>query len=173
MIRRPSFSPKSSGPCYERMLGLVFKVCAANGNIELTYLPVRIPRPRGLYATTGIPNSCAAENKPTDLASESSVNGEYSICRAAMGCTAFARRRVSAEHSDIPIYLTFPDLRGWDQRKSQRERSRHPLHGLCHGLYRELWAISVVEQTGRECRTSIGTVASGLNRHWSWPKTLK
>ena len=75
-----------------------------------TYLPVRRPRPRGEYATTVIPSSRAAFRRPSLGSSISRQKGEYSTCRAEMGCTACARRKVSSEHSESPIYFTFPAL---------------------------------------------------------------
>ena len=36
------------------------------------------------------------------------LNGEYSICTAAIGCTACARRSVAADTSDRPRWRTRP-----------------------------------------------------------------
>ena len=88
----------------------------SGSDIALTYWPVKIPRPNGLYATTAIPSSCATLKRSVFCSSKS--KGEYSIWRAEMGWTACARRRVSMEHSEIPIYLTLPDLRSNDQRSA-------------------------------------------------------
>ena len=38
----------------------------------------------------------------------SRLNSEYSVCRAAIGCTATARRTVSADASDSPRWRTLP-----------------------------------------------------------------
>ncbi len=78
--------------------------------VALTYLPVRKPRPRGAYATIATPSSRAVLSRPIFSSSMSSVKGEYSTSSAAMGWTACARRRVAAEHSEIPRYLTLPCL---------------------------------------------------------------
>lgn len=57
-----------------------------------------------------MPSSLAALNSPIFSSSMSSVKGEYSTWMAEMGCTAWARRSVAAEHSERPRYLTFPSL---------------------------------------------------------------
>lgn len=56
------------------------------------------------------PSSLATFISPIFGSSMSRVKGEYSTCKAEMGCTAWARRRVAAEHSERPMYLTLPDL---------------------------------------------------------------
>ena len=61
--------------------------------------PVRRPRPSGLYATKPMPSSRQAASEP---ASWSRVKSEYSLCRALIGCTAWARRSVAGEASDSP-----------------------------------------------------------------------
>lgn len=68
----------------------------------LTYCPVKIPRPIGLYATTLTPNSRAVASRPICGFSISKMNGEYSTSMAAMGWTACARRRLVLEHSERP-----------------------------------------------------------------------
>lgn len=79
---------------------------------ELLYAPVSIPRPSGQYAMIATPSSRHAASSPTSGRSISSVNGEYSTCSAWIGCTAYARRSVSAPQEDIARYLTLPSLRG-------------------------------------------------------------
>lgn len=39
------------------------------------------------------------------------VKGAYSNWTADIGWTAWARRRVSSEHSEIPMYFTLPALK--------------------------------------------------------------
>ena len=48
-------------------------------------------------ATKVVPSSAQASNTAT---SGLRVQGEYSVCSAVMGCSAWARRRVSAPTSD-------------------------------------------------------------------------
>ena len=75
-----------------------------------TYLPVRIPLPRGEYANTVTPSSRAACRAPIFGSSGSRVNGEYSTWIAAIGWTLYARRKVSPLHSHRPMYLILPSL---------------------------------------------------------------
>ncbi len=66
---------------------------------------VRKPRATGLKATKPTPSSAQASSTAT---SGLRVHSEYSDCTAAIGWTAFARRRVSAETSDRPMARTIP-----------------------------------------------------------------
>jgi len=68
------------------------------------------PLPRGEYATTLTPSSLAVFKSPIDSSSMSKVKAEYSTWMAEMGWIACALRRVEAEISDNPRYLTFPAL---------------------------------------------------------------
>ena len=80
-----------------------------------TNRPVINPLASGLYATMVTPSSRAVLRRLVVSDSISRTNGEYSICSAAIGCTAWARRRSSALHSDRPRYLTLPSLIQWCQ----------------------------------------------------------
>ena len=68
------------------------------------------PLPRGEYATILTPSSLAVFKRPMVSSSMSKVKGEYSTWMAEMGWTACALRRVEAEISESPRYLTFPAL---------------------------------------------------------------
>jgi len=68
------------------------------------------PLPRGEYATILTPSSLAVFKSLMDSSSISKVKGEYSTSMAEMGWTACALRRVKAEISESPMYLTFPAL---------------------------------------------------------------
>ena len=79
---------------------LARKSSAANSSGE-RIAPVRKPRPSGEYGTKPMPSSAAAAG----LASGSRVHSEYSDCSAVTGCTAWARRIVSAPglgQTDVP-----------------------------------------------------------------------
>ena len=69
--------------------------------------PVRKPRPSGLNGTKPMPSSRQVASTP---ASGSRVHSEYSLCTAAIGCTACARRIVSGLASDRPSVRTLPSL---------------------------------------------------------------
>jgi len=67
--------------------------------------PVRKPRASGLNATNVMPSSRQVSRTAT---SALRVHNEYSVCTAASGCTACARRMVAAETSLMPIARTLP-----------------------------------------------------------------
>ena len=62
----------------------------------------------------------------------SKVKGEYSTCMAEMGWTACALRRVEAEISESPRYLTFPTLEGMSVLICDWRGSIHSLDELGH-----------------------------------------
>jgi hypothetical protein len=94
------------------MRALVYDVSLTSQDRGITHtmLPESMPRPRGEYATIVTPSSRAVLRRSIFGSSMSSENGEYSIWRALIGCTACARRSVDAEHSERPRYLTLPCL---------------------------------------------------------------
>ena len=61
--------------------------------------PVRKPRPEGLYGTKPMPSSRTVGRISS---SGSRLHNEYSVCSAAIGCTACARRIVCGAASDRP-----------------------------------------------------------------------
>ena len=61
--------------------------------------PVRKPRPNGLNGTTPMPSS---RQVGTISSSSSLLHSDHSLCSAAIGWTAAARRMVSTEASDSP-----------------------------------------------------------------------
>ena len=67
--------------------------------------PVRKPRASGLNATNAMPSSRQVSSTAT---SALRVQSEYSVCTAASGCTACARRIVAADTSLMPIARTLP-----------------------------------------------------------------
>jgi hypothetical protein len=67
--------------------------------------PVRKPRPSGLNATMPMPSS---RHVGTISSSMSRLHSDHSLCSAAIGCTAAARRIVSTEASDRPRCRTLP-----------------------------------------------------------------
>ena len=67
--------------------------------------PVRKPRPSGLYATKPMPSSRTVGRISS---SGSRLHSEYSVCSAAIGCTACARRIVAGAASDKPRKRTLP-----------------------------------------------------------------
>ena len=71
--------------------------------------PVSIPRPSGLYGTRPMPSSRQAG---TISSSMSRLKSDHSLCRAAIGWTAAARRTVSA---DASRQAEVADLAGLDQ----------------------------------------------------------
>src|SRR6185437_13833502 len=54
------------------------------------------------------PRPSASHVASTPLRSGSRVHSEYSLCTTVTGCTACARRMVSALASDMPKCFTFP-----------------------------------------------------------------
>ena len=67
--------------------------------------PPRKPRASGLKATKAAPISRQASSTAI---SGLRVHSEYSVCTAAIGCTAWARRSVAADTSDRPSARTLP-----------------------------------------------------------------
>ena len=67
--------------------------------------PDSSPRDSTPYAVTDRPISSAVGRISASIPR---LISEYSICRAAMGCTACARLIVFGPISDRPIYLTCP-----------------------------------------------------------------
>ena len=67
--------------------------------------PVRKPRPSGLYGTKPIPSSRVVGSTSSSGVRSHSV---YSVCSAAIGWTAWARRIVAADASDRPSARTLP-----------------------------------------------------------------
>ena len=62
--------------------------------------PVSIPRPSGEYGTKPMPSSRQVGRTPSR--STKRHHTEYSVCSAAIGWTAFARRIVSGPASERP-----------------------------------------------------------------------
>jgi hypothetical protein len=91
-----------------------------------------------------IPSSRQAFMTPFD--SMSRLNGEYSICRAAMGCTAAARRIVSAVTPDMPMALTLPSLQGRSTR------------GRDHASY------TLLDELGKYCNGMLEGYGPGMSR---------
>ena len=92
-----SASPENRGICARRSLAA--KV------VEVSTVPVRKPLPSGLNGTNPMPSSAQAAS--------TSCSGRrhhrlYSLWIAVTGCTAWARRIVSAAASDMPKCLTLP-----------------------------------------------------------------
>lgn len=106
-------------------LGRFLRLSSASNSSKLLIWPAKNPRPIGENATTDTPSSRQVSKRP--LVSISKVHGLYddvirrtkvdercykaylySTWTAVIGCTLWARRRVSAEHSDKPRYFTFP-----------------------------------------------------------------
>jgi len=81
----------------------------------------------------------------------SKVKGEYSTWMAEMGWTACALRRVEAEISESPRYLTFPALEKMSIPLANGGRGGHSLDQLGHlgdGVFnrdRRVGAVEVVE----------------------------
>jgi hypothetical protein len=73
--------------------------------VSASILPVKNPLPSGLNGTKPIPSSSSVG---ITVSSGSRQNSEYSLCSAATGCTAWARRIVFALASDIPKCFTLP-----------------------------------------------------------------
>ena len=65
----------------------------------------RKPRASGLKATKAAPIS---RQVSSTAISGLRVHSEYSVCTAAIGCTACARRKVAADTSDRPSARTLP-----------------------------------------------------------------
>lgn len=66
--------------------------------------------------------------------SMSSVQGLYSTCTAAMGCTACPRRRVADEHSEKPMCLILPSLLregAGGRRESSCQREGRAIYSSC------------------------------------------
>ena len=75
-------------------------------NVVLSVIvPVRNPFPSGLNGTSPMPSSSSTARISCSGRRHQS---EYSLCTAATGCTACARRMVSAPGSDSPKCLTLP-----------------------------------------------------------------
>lgn len=156
-------------------LTLILVVCCYLGTRRLKsssskssgplYCPVIRPRPKGAYAMIATPSSRAVFRRANLSSSISRVNGEYSTCKADIGCTAWARRSVLAEHSEIPRYLTFPALRNdvsrsilWQILWCWLTWQTQPLHPRCANQTKIRQGTTV----SRICcgHTSIGTVES-------------
>jgi hypothetical protein len=83
------------------------RISVLGSNLTLrSIFAVRKPWPTGRHGTNPIPSSPQACRTP--LCSGSRCINEYSVCTAATGCTAWARRIVLALASDRPKCITLP-----------------------------------------------------------------
>ena len=85
--------------------GIVRRKSLASSEATSRRAPVRNPRASGLKATKVAPRLRQAS---ITAISGLRVHNEYSLCTAAIGCTACARRSVSADTSDRPMARIFP-----------------------------------------------------------------
>ena len=73
--------------------------------VDSSIFPVRYPLPRGLNGTKPIPSSSSVGRIS---ASGSRHHSEYSLCSAATGWTACARRMTGTPASESPKCRTLP-----------------------------------------------------------------
>ena len=85
--------------------GLVLRQSSSSKSSGRADLPVRKPWPSGEYGTKPMPSS---RSSGSTSSSGSRVHSEYSDCSAVIGCTAWARRIVSAPASDRPMWRILP-----------------------------------------------------------------
>jgi hypothetical protein len=78
---------------------------ASSNLVDASMLPVKKPFPSGLKGTKPIPSSSSVGRISVSGVRHQS---EYSLWSAVTGCTACARRIVSAPASESPKCLTFP-----------------------------------------------------------------
>src|SRR5207248_5145772 len=87
--------------------GMALRKSVLSNVVASSILPVRKPLPSGLKGTKPMPSSAHVGRISF---SGSRHHSEYSLCTAATGCTALARRIVFALASESPKCLTFPSL---------------------------------------------------------------
>jgi hypothetical protein len=112
--------------------------------------PVRNPLPSGLNGTNPIPSSSSVGRISF---SGSRHHNEYSLCRAATGCTACARRMLSAPASESPKCFTLP----WRIHEPELDLAMN--RGLrCRSMYLDLvWEnIDLANRIARIPRTKNG-----------------
>ncbi len=85
--------------------GLLLRQSSSAQLLGERIVPVRKPCPSGEYGTKPMPSS---RSSGSSSASGSRVHREYSVCSAASGCTAWARRIVSGPASEARCAGPFP-----------------------------------------------------------------
>src|SRR3954471_2461711 len=92
-------------PILFRERGTTLRKSVGSNVVLSSIVPVRKPLLSGLNGTNPIPSSSSVGRISR---SGSRHHSEYSLCSAATGCTAWARRMVCAPASDKPKVFTLP-----------------------------------------------------------------